>query len=56
MEDSTDSILQAILHLYSDTLKEAFIHMGGDISDFTELNNQTVVLDIERGWVKDIIK
>ena len=54
MEEYTDSILQDILHLSSDTLKNAFIHMGGKITDFSDLKNQTVLLDIERRWGKDI--
>ena len=47
-EDSTDYIFQAILPVSSDTLKDAFIHMGVKISYFTELNNWTVALEIER--------
>ena len=38
-EDSTESTLQAIIPLYYDTIKDAFIHMGGNISDFTDLKN-----------------
>ena len=29
--------------------------MGGTISDLTDLNKQTVALEIERRWGKDII-
>ena len=54
--DSTDSILQTMLPLYSEILKEAFIHMCGNIIDFTNPKKQTVALDIERIWGKDIIK
>ena len=57
---STDSSLQATppppLPIYSNTLKEAFIHMGGKIIYFTDLKNQTFVLEIKSRWVKDIIK
>ena len=35
--DSTESIIQSILPISSETLKEAFIHTGGDIRDFTDL-------------------
>ena len=52
----TDSILQSILPLSYDTLKCDFIHMGGNISDFTDLKKQIVSLEIERRWGKDIIK
>ena len=55
-EDSNDSILQAIYPLSSDTLKGAFINMGGKISDLTNLMKKTFALDIERRWGKDIIK
>ena len=37
MEESTDSILQAIMPLSSDSLKDAFIHMGGKIIDLLDL-------------------
>ena len=56
MEDSTDYTLQAILPLSYDTLKDAFIHMGGNISDFPDLKKQTVALEIEKRWCQDIIK
>ena len=55
MENSTDYILEAILPLSSDTLKYAFIHMGGKITYFPEPNKKTIALEIERGWGKDII-
>ena len=57
-EDSTDSILQYTPPPppYYDILKEAFIHMFGKISYFTNLNNCTVPLEIERKWGMDIIE
>ena len=55
MEDYTDSILQDIILLSSDTLK-SFIHMGGKISDLPDLKKLTVVLDIVRRWGNYIIK
>ena len=54
-EDSTDSIIQAIIPLYYDTLKDDFIHMGVNIGDFTDLKKQMSMLDITRRWFKDII-
>ena len=54
-EEFTDSILQAIPPITSDTLKDDFIHMGGNIGDFPNLKKQTVVLEIERMWDKGII-
>ena len=56
MEESTDSILQAIIPLSSDSLKDAFIHMGGKIIDLLDLKKWTFALDIESRWVNDIIK
>ena len=38
MKDSTDSILQATIPLSFDTLKEAFIHIGGKIINCPKLN------------------
>ena len=54
-EDFTDSILQDIFPITSDTLKDDFIHMGGNIGDLPDLKKQTVVLGIERRWGKGII-
>ena len=56
MEDSTDSILQDTLILYSDTLKDAFIHVDGKIGDLTDLKKQAVALEIKRRWVKNTIE
>ena len=42
--DSNDPILQAILPISSDTLNEAFIHMGGKIRNVPEIKKQMVVL------------
>ena len=55
-EDSTDSILQSTIPLSYDTPEETFIHMGGKISDLTDLKKKMVPLEIERRWGKDIIK
>ena len=54
--ESTDSILQSIIPLYSDTLKEVFMHMGVNIINFPVLKKQTVALEIEKRWCQDIIK
>ena len=55
-EGSTESILQAIMTLSYDILKYTFIHMGGKISDLTNLKKWTVTLDIKRRWVNNIIE
>ena len=52
----TDFILQAILSLYYDTLKDDFIHMSGKIRDLNDLKEKIVALEIESIWGKDIIK
>ena len=44
------------MHLSYDTLKDDFFHMGGNISDLTDLKKQTVVLEVARRWGKDIIE
>ena len=45
-EDFFDSILKYILPLSSDTIKYAFIYMGGKIRDFSYPKKQTVALEI----------
>ena len=49
MEDYTDSVLQGILTLYSDTLKYASLHLGGVIN-FTHIKKSTVVAEIIKRW------
>ena len=51
-ENFTDSILKAILSLFSDTLRYAFIHVGGNIIDLLEFKTKTVMLDIKGGVVR----
>ena len=53
---ATKTTNDSIIPLSYDTLKDAFIHMGGNISDFPNLEKQTVALEIERRWDKYIIK
>ena len=55
-EESTNSILQAILLLFYDTLKKDLIHMGGKISDFPNIKEWTMALNIYRRQGRDIIK
>ena len=55
-EESTDSVLQGIISLSSDTLKDAFFHLGGNISDLPDLNNSTVAVGIAQMWGKHIIE
>ena len=55
-ENSTDSILQIILALSSDTLKDTLFHLGRKIIDLPNLNNHTVTVDITKRWVKHIIE
>ena len=55
-EESIDSILHSIALLSSDNLNDSFIDMGEKISNLPDLKKQTVALEIERSWGKDIIK
>ena len=55
-EDSTDSILQAIVPLSSETIKGIFTRMVGNIYNFPGLKKQMFTLDIESRYYKDIIK
>ena len=56
MEESTDYVLQGILTLSTDTLKEAFFHLGGNISDLPDLKKCTTDVGITKTWGKPIIK
>ena len=48
MENSTDSVLQAIIYLLSETLKGAFFRLGENITDLPDQKNQIVAVDIAR--------
>ena len=41
MDIYTESAIKVILTLSSDTLKDTFFHLGGNISDLTNLTNHT---------------
>ena len=59
MEESTESTPQPTPPpppLFHETLKDAVIHMSGNISDFTNLKKQTFALEIGSRWGKDIIE
>ena len=55
-EDYTDSFLQTIIPLSSETLKDDFFHLGGKIRDLPDQKKQTAAVKIIRRWGKDIIK
>ena len=48
----TDSILQAITPLYSDTLKEVFIHMGVNIIIFLTSRSKRSHWRLKKGGVR----
>ena len=56
MDESNESILQAITSLFSDILMDALFHMGEKISDLPDLNDQTDMVEIARRWGEDIIE
>ena len=56
MEDSNDSIIKAIITISSDTLKNAFIHIGENKIELLNLNKRTVAEDIESRQGTGIIK
>ena len=45
-EDSTESVLQGILSLCADTLKDAFFCLVGNIHELPYLKKRTVLVDI----------
>ena len=46
----TESIIQGIPALSTETLKDTFLHLVGYISDFTDLKKYTVVVNIVWRW------
>ena len=56
MEESIDYVLQGILILSTDTLKEAFFHLKVNISDLPDLKKCTAEVYITGRWGKPIIK
>ena len=56
MDYSTESVIQYIIPLSYDTFKDSLFHLGGKISDFSDLKKRTVAVEISRRWGKDIIK
>ena len=56
MEESTDYVLQGILILSTDTLKEAFFHLKVNISDLPDLKKHMVTVEITKRWSKHIIE
>ena len=55
-EESTDSVFQGILALYTETHKDNFFQLGVNISELTDLNKCKVKVDIFWRWVKCIIE
>ena len=55
-EDYTDSFLQTIIPLSSETLKDDFFHFGGNIRDLPDKKKKTAVVKIIRRWGTDIIE
>ena len=50
MEESTDSVLQYILALSSDALKDVFFHLGGKISELPNLKKHAVAEEIAQAY------
>ena len=55
-DKSTDSVLQDIIPISSDSFKDTFLHLGGKLSDLPDLKKRTFVVEIVRRWGKYIIK
>ena len=56
MDESTDSILQYIISLSSENLKNDFINMGLNISNLIDQKKEMVTVETARRWGKDVIK
>ena len=58
-EDYSDYVIQGILTLYTDNLKENFFHLclwGGYTNDFPDLKKCMEEVDIAQRWGKPIIE
>ena len=49
-EDPIYPLRQVLLSLPTDTTTDAFYHLSGNISDFSDQNKQTVTAEIVRKW------
>ena len=56
MKEYTESLIQGILYLFSDTLKYTLFLLGRIISDLPDLKKRTVAVDIAKRWGKRIIE
>ena len=50
MNNFTEYVLQGILILSADILKDVFFHFGGNISELPDLNNHMIAVEIARRW------
>ena len=49
-EDPRKPIFQVLLNLYTDTIKDDFYHIGGNISELSDQKKQTVAAEIVWKW------
>ena len=54
-KDHTDSVLQAILPLSTNTIIDASFHLGGKIGELPDFKKQTVAAEITRRWGQHIV-
>ena len=53
-EEKSTQLLQVLLYLSTDIIKESYQHLGGKMSDFPDLKKRTVAEAIVRKWGKMI--
>ena len=53
-EDPSTPLLQVLLYLSTDIIKDSYQHLGVNMSEFPDLKKPTVVLAIVRKWEKRI--
>ena len=54
-EDPADQLLQVLLSLYTETIKDAFYNLSGKIGGLSDQKKRTVASDIVRKWGQSIL-
>ena len=49
-DPSTPLLLQFLLYLSTDIIKDSYQHLGGNIDELPDLNKRTVAATIKRKW------
>ena len=53
--DPINPLIQVLLYLSTDTIKDAFYHLGRNNGELSDQNKQTVAAEIVRKWGQSIL-